>query len=224
MTTYYHTPIAYGASLDSQALNRQLGDLDFAIRKLGYWELDWRSIDAQPATPASGYAYVYTRNGLFIVLGDDGRERALHWRDQYACILDLKTSSDGGTFTSGDWRTRDLNTVLNDPFGIVTDLSSNQITLNAGIYRVRASAPAYLVNNHLARLQDVTNATTLLVSNTPTASNGQIRAYMAGQFELTGQVTLELQHYAATTRATDGFGVGNAFTDSIFSVVELWRL
>ena len=46
----------------------------------------------------------------------------------YAIIADVKASNaDGGTFTSGAWRTRDLNTEITDPDGIVS-IYSNQFT------------------------------------------------------------------------------------------------
>mgnify|MGYP007000107383 len=39
----------------------------------------------------------------------------------YAIIADVKASNgNGGTFTTGDWRTRDLNTEISDPDGIVS--------------------------------------------------------------------------------------------------------
>ena len=45
-----------------------------------------------------------------------------------AIIAHQNTSNtDAGTFTSGAWRTRDLNAEISDPDGIVT-LSSNQFT------------------------------------------------------------------------------------------------
>ena len=43
------------------------------------------------------------------------------------------TSANLGAFTSGDWRTRDINTEVADPDSIVT-LASNQFTLQAGSY------------------------------------------------------------------------------------------
>ncbi len=51
----------------------------------------------------------------------------------YALISDQKTqNSAGGTFTSGAWRTRDLQREIDDPDGIVT-ITANQIKLGAGI-------------------------------------------------------------------------------------------
>ena len=74
----------------------------------------------------------------------------------YAIICDEKASTaDGGTFTSGAWRTRDLNTEIADPDGIVS-ISSNQFTLGAGTYLIKFSAPACQVNSHQTKLYDIT--------------------------------------------------------------------
>ena len=49
----------------------------------------------------------------------------------YAVICDQKSNNtDGGTFTSGAWRTRDLNTELCEAEGLVSS-SSNQFALSA---------------------------------------------------------------------------------------------
>ena len=55
------------------------------------------------------------------------------------CIFQI---TNGGTFTSGAFRTRDSNTEVADPDNIVS-ISSNQFTLGAGNYLIEASAPAY---------------------------------------------------------------------------------
>ena len=70
----------------------------------------------------------------------------------YAIIADQKSSgTDGGTATSGSWQTRDLNTEIADPDGIVS-ISANQFTLAAGNYLITWSAPAGDVRGHQSRL------------------------------------------------------------------------
>ena len=76
----------------------------------------------------------------------------------YAIIGDQKSAgTEGGTFTSGAWQTRDLNTEISDPDGIIS-ISSNQFTLAAGTYLVNASAPAHKVNGHQIRLYNTTDS------------------------------------------------------------------
>ena len=74
----------------------------------------------------------------------------------YAVFQDQKTvNTDGGTFTSGAWRTRVLNTTVfnTDTTNIV--LGTDQFTLLAGSYLIQWSAPAKGVNLHQSRLFDV---------------------------------------------------------------------
>ena len=82
----------------------------------------------------------------------------------YARISDNKGSAtQGGTFSSGGWRTRDLQTEEEDPDGIVS-ISSNQFTLQAGTYYISAMACAINVNNHVAKIQNVTDLSLIHIS------------------------------------------------------------
>src|SRR5690348_4361080 len=76
-----------------------------------------------------------------------------------AVIADQKSAgTQGGGFTSGAWRTRDLNTEVSDVDGIGS-ISSNQFTPVAGTYIVMGSAPAYSVDSHQTRIRNVTAGT-----------------------------------------------------------------
>jgi hypothetical protein len=60
-------------------------------------------------------------------------------------IKDEKSSGTAsGTFTSGAWQTRTLNTVSGDT--AMVSLSSNQFTLGVGTYQIIAKAPAFDVS------------------------------------------------------------------------------
>ena len=87
----------------------------------------------------------------------------------YVLIQDV-TASDGGTFTSGAWRTRDLNTIVSDSESLAA-LSSNQITLQPGVYICHARAPAFEVASHMCRLQDIDNTATLELGESSFAHN-----------------------------------------------------
>src|SRR3990167_8235197 len=127
----------------------------------------------------------------------------------YVCIIDRKAqNTSGGTFTSGAWRTRDLNTEIADAQGLAT-VAANQVTLAAGTYRVAASAPGYRVATHMTRLQNATAATTLLMGSSQYIAAVTLavsRSVLAGRFTVAASQALELQHYCGTTEATDGFG------------------
>lgn len=143
-------------------------------------------------------------------------------------VRDQKTSAtSGGTFTSGSWQTRTLNTtIVNNISG--ASIGSNQITLPAGTYLIRASAPAHRVNAHQTRLQDITNGATLLNGSSEyTEQAGAIvvtRSQIDGTFTLSGTSALQIQHQCQTTRSTDGFGLACSFTTEIYTAVEIQRL
>ena len=118
------------------------------------------------------------------------------------------TSANLGTFTAGDWRTRDINTEVADEDNIVT-LSSNQFTLQAGSYLIRFTQTAYAVNRLAVRLRNITDSTT--------AGFGEAAYYNAGQGNvwstsaiarvvISGAKVFEVQGRAETTKSANGFG------------------
>ena len=156
----------------------------------------------------------------------------------YAIICDQKDSTtDGGTFTTDAWRTRDLNTEIADPDGIVS-ISSNQFTLAAGSYLIKWRAPGYDCDRHVSRLYDATN-TALRQYGLASFAHSSYNAfsYSEGIARVTpsGTTAYEIQHACATTKTTYGFGLAtetNAAGDnsdgttegySIYTVVEIWK-
>lgn len=147
----------------------------------------------------------------------------------YVLLQDRKTQgTNGGTFTSGARRTRDLNTEVADT-GNVCTLSANQFTLLAGTYRIRAVIPACRVNLHQAWLYNVTDASDTLISmvgfSANTGGDGHDYAFLSGTFTIAGTKTFEIQHQCGTTVANIGFGnggSGTSFDANYFTTVELW--
>ena len=132
----------------------------------------------------------------------------------YAILVDQKTSgTNGGSFTSGDWRTRDLNTETTDEDGIVS-LSSNQFTLGAGSYLIQYFAPACQANSHQARLYNITDSSEASLGSTEYAGTGsnmpQTTSYGYIRLTLTGNKVFELQHRCSSTINNYGMGVGSA--------------
>lgn len=136
-----------------------------------------------------------------------------------AYLRDEKAANTGGgTFTSGAWRTRDLNTET-DPDGIVT-LASNQFTVAAGTYNIYVRAPAYSTTGarHKAKLWDDTNSADLIIgSSAYIGADDQSDSIVMGQIILEESTDLEVQHQTQTTEATLGFGV-----QSNFGVAEVY--
>lgn len=143
-------------------------------------------------------------------------------------VKDIKaTTTAGGTFTNGAWQTRTLNTEETDT-GSHASLAANQITLAAGTYRARIFCPAYRVDAHQARLQNITDGATLIFGVNAFAANttpfGGSVSVIEGRFTLAGSKLLEVQHRCVTTQATDGFGGANSFGGSeIYTVATFER-
>lgn len=150
----------------------------------------------------------------------------LGFYDAYVCLRDVKAAgTHGGTFTQDGWRTRDLNDEQADASGICS-LSSNQITLDAGTYRCLISAPCARIGVSKAKLQNITDAVSILLS-TPgwihVSAGGNARDVIVGRFTLAAQKVLEVQHYCNTTKANYGFGYRSNIGDEVYTQVEFWR-
>lgn len=149
-------------------------------------------------------------------------------------LRDQKASgTDGGTFTSGAWQTRDLNTEVCDTGGHCS-LAGNQFTLADGVYRIWVTAPAHRVDQHQLRLFDVVAAAVVTEggvlayganADTVTTADDITLATLIFRFTVTGGPrAYRIEHRCATTRATDGFGSANSFGGpEIYTEVRLER-
>ena len=145
--------------------------------------------------------------------------------EDYVLIVDRKaTNVDGGTFTSGAMRTRDLNTELSDAGGHAS-VSANQITLAAGTYRFNIIAPARSVLENIGRLQNITDATTIETSTSQRAASPNTFVNIRGRFTIAAAKVLEVQHQCDSTQAGDGFGTSADLggLSETYTVVEFWK-
>lgn len=149
---------------------------------------------------------------------------------EYIHIREQQTAgTHGGTFTSGAWRTRTLNTILVDETGVVT-LGSNQVTLPAGTYIMAIDAPVMRTLHVRARLRDVTNSVDLGLSNSQWVDNGadsvQSASTITGQFTLDDSAAVEVQHWGTETEATTGLGQANSIDskDEVHTTLQLWKI
>jgi hypothetical protein len=144
-----------------------------------------------------------------------------------AYIKDVKSSGTaGGTFTSGAWQTRDLNTLEGDTEFV--SLSANQIILAPGKYEIEASAPSFRVDQNMCKLYNITDSTDDILgsaSYTVSSSNSFDTAMLTGTIIITESKTFEIQHRATTTRATNGFGTSPTFgVDVVFTQVKIKKV
>ena len=138
------------------------------------------------------------------------------------------SGTNGGNFTSGAWRTRVLNTEVADVGGHCS-LSSNQFTLDAGTYVIKATAPAFLVNQHQLKLYNISDSADVLLGvneyayGNATYGNA-VAAHLDGVFTIASSKTFELQHRCATTRNTDGFGIPTSWGTEVYADVLLLKI
>lgn len=150
-------------------------------------------------------------------------------------IRDQKSSgTNGGTFTSGAWQTRDLNTVvLNNIPG--ASLAANQITLPAGTYVIDAGVPGGDCNLHKAALYNITASAFIDYGTSENSNNSghmygvevvQTRSRILSKFTLANTSVLEIRHQCDRTSAT-GIGFGTATSlgvPEIYTTVEITRI
>ncbi|MER9091523.1 hypothetical protein NKI34_10395 [Mesorhizobium sp. M0700] len=141
-----------------------------------------------------------------------------------AVLEDRKLSGvAGGNFTSGAFRTRTLNTKAYDPASIIT-LAGDEFTPLVNC-RVRWRAPAWGVNRHVARLFNVTDGVVVASGSSAVADTDphQQTDSVGWGTSLAGKAH-RIEHWAAATSNTAGFGVAAASGESeLYTSVDVWR-
>lgn len=188
--------------------------------------------------------YIYIRNtdaasreGLITIWAKPSREDGV-WVGTFgqpvAYLKDVKPSgTDGGTFTGGSWQTRDLNELTGDTSFI--SLSSNQFTLEKGVYNIEIDSPVFssanTVGGHKARLRNITDGLDSLLGTSENLNMGQSntqtssRSKIVGQLTVTDTTTFEVQHRCASTQVTTGFGAANFFgVDEVYTTAKITKV
>ena len=143
----------------------------------------------------------------------------------YMIVRDEKASGTHAGASVIGTQTRALNTVATNTIGGAT-LASNQITLPAGTYRVRAQAPCY-VNASKLFLYNVTDAVNQLIGISTNgitgASSDQAVTYteVAGRFTIATAKVFELRQYCSEATAVDGLGAAVSQGTEVYSTVEI---
>ena len=148
----------------------------------------------------------------------------------YALIADQKVKgTSSGTFTSGAWRTRDLQTTISDTDTIVTSLTSNEFTLAAGNYLIKWHAPAKYVEENQTRLYDVTGTAAVAVGSSAFNYPNHPTYIAEGPSSGFARVTpsspnaYRIEHYCELTHATNGFGSYTDIDVEMFTMVEIYK-
>lgn len=142
------------------------------------------------------------------------------------CVQDQKAAgTPGGAASTATWHTRDLNAVLFNSIAGAS-LASNRITLPAGTYAIRASAPCFLVNRTRLKLYNFTDSTDIVLGQSALANNGvavTLRAVLDGVFTLSAAKTLELRHYTEVGYS-QGLGRECIVGVEVYAEAMIWAL
>lgn len=187
-----------------------------------YVELDGNgteTIDGQLTQRIYGVSY------LRIVSNNVGWDITGRSEPLVGFVRDVQANgTNGGTFTSGTFQQRVLNTE-DDPSNFIS-LASNQFTLPAGRYLIEASAPGKDCGNHRLRMVNVTDGAATVGVGSTFGSGVAVEATLNTVVTITASKAFELQHRCGTTRATDGFGSPSGFgsESEIFAQVKITKL
>ena len=145
----------------------------------------------------------------------------------FAVIGDQKgTNTAGGSSTSGAFYTRDLNTEFADDDNIVS-ISSNQFTLQAGTYLIKASAPAYKAARHQILIWNATDSTGSVGTSEYCGSSESVqsRSFAVARFTIGAAKAFEIRHRVGSSLATYGLGIASNYDllNSIYTVVEIYK-
>lgn len=141
----------------------------------------------------------------------------------FACYADIKAAgTPGGTFTSGAWQVRDLNSEEFDSNNIGV-LAGNQVTLQIGSYFILAQVPAFDCGAHQAKLYDVTHSADLLFGQSTVDGSSLI----TGIIILSAISAINIQHKCRVT-STDTNGLGTPLnippTNEVYTRLVILRV
>lgn len=146
--------------------------------------------------------------------------------EAYILIQDQKTQNTaGGTFTTGAWQKRDLNTEVVDTHNLAS-IAASVITLQPGTYRCRWDCPTFsTVLAHQSKLINTSDTIEYMGSSqrNATATSVVDRSIGVTRFRITAAKNFELQHRCAQTVATNGFGAVANLGTEVYSTIEFWR-
>lgn len=142
-------------------------------------------------------------------------------------IKDVKSSgTNGQLISSGSYQTRTLNTSSGDTSFLVS-LSSSQFVLDAGDYFIDASVPGYQINNHKAKLRNVTAGSDLIIGQSASSNSGDMTSSVSrivGEFTVAASQSLEIQH-RCTQSSGRGGGQSSGFgDDEVYTQVVIKKI
>lgn len=166
--------------------------------------------------------------GTFLKAGGAGADPVWGYSGApHAVLQDQKAGgTDGGTFTSGSFIDRVLNTEVYDLYNFVT-LAGNAFTLPAGTWIVEWSAPAYRVDSHQSRLWNETDSAVVGQGTSEAASDGvaiTTRSEGIAKVVTVASKAFKIQHRCSSTWASLGLGAATTLGGEVYTTVNIWRV
>ena len=150
-----------------------------------------------------------------------------------AVLTDSKTSgTSGGAGVATTWTTRELNTIESDPNSLILALTSNQFTLAAGAYQIRAMASFLHTGHTRMRIYDVTGSAEAGVD---VIIGYSVSSEVSNQANLYIDLNLRVQphkdnvyrlEYYISAAGADHLGIAAGLTGipEIYAICEITRL
>jgi len=139
-------------------------------------------------------------------------------------LQDQKTSgTGGGSFTSGSWQKRTINTALTSGISGAS-LASSVITLPAGTYWIEVEAAQHYTNIHRVRLQNTSDGSTTLIGMSCFSENGfggDEQATLRGMFTIASNKNFEIQHRCSNTGT---FGTQSSLGTEVYLDCRIWKV
>ncbi len=216
------TAIANTANSAQSTANAALS----AVGNLGIDNLT--DVDTSTTPPTDGQALVWVDADSMWEPGDVASGGGGGTNGEVAIFREERASgTNGGGSVATTWTTRTLNTShYNNITG--ASLSSNQITLPAGTYKVLAYVPLFRPAQCRARLYNVTDSTVTLLSMSQYGLTGvsgdAVEVIINGVFSIAASKTFRIEYYATSAKTVDGLGVASSVTTEVYSTIRIEKL
>lgn len=152
----------------------------------------------------------------------------------YVRVEDQKAkNTHAGASTSTTWHTRVLNTEVQDT-NSKASVATNQVTLQAGTWDIRISAPGYASSVQAIVLRNDTDSTIPFYGWNEDASSTDTsvtRCWASGRVTIASAKAFSIRHYTAVGVASFGLGVALNVNDpdaaarlEVYAVFEAWQV
>ncbi len=133
--------------------------------------------------------------------------------------------TNGGTFISNIWVTRQLNNIVTFPD--ITDqinLNNNQITFNKGKYWLSISCPAYKVKTHQSRLFNVTQNKVEDYGTSETSYKDTTHSKIDIFINVNLKNSYEIQHKCSSKYENVGLGNPCGFKKEVYTTLKIMKI